>query len=87
MLKELDDLIESGAIHTVFVGKSAVPGMKRFATLRTGAAETVSDGKGNSVAEALTDALSKLNGASARPLVTQPAMPGFTQPSMPGFTR
>lgn len=81
MLARIDALIERGACHTVFIGKSAVPGMSRFVTLRTGAAETVATGQGVTAAAALDDALSKLSAPA------MPGMPGMTRPAMPGVTR
>lgn len=59
MFEQIDDLIDRGVIHTVFVGKS-VTVKKRFATLRTGAGETVSTGQGNTTTEALQDALARV---------------------------
>jgi len=81
MLARIDALIERGACHTVFIGKSAVPGMSRFVTLRTGAAETVATGQGVTAAAALDDALRKLSAPA------MPGMPGMTRPAMPGVTR
>lgn len=76
-LKEIEDLLERKSIHSVFVGRSAVPRFKRFATLVAGSGETVARGEGNTAQEALQDAVDRLRGRPA------PA----TQPSMPSFTR
>ena len=78
ILSQLDALIDREGCHSVFVGKSALKGRKRFATLRAGAGETVATGAGDTVAEALGDALRSL---------TRPTMPTVTRPTMPGFTR
>ncbi len=82
-MKELDQLIDSGHVHTVFVGASAMPGRKRFATFRTGPGETVATGAGDTCEEALRDALGKLGRIPA--VTTQPAMPGMTRNRMPGM--
>lgn len=83
-LARLDALIDKGACHSIFIGKSAVPGAARFVTLRTGQGVTVSTGAGATTAAALDDALSKL---SAPPTPAMPGMPGMTRPAMPGVTR
>lgn len=85
VLQQLDDLIEAGTIHSVFVGKSATRSHSRFATLRTGTAETVATGEGNSAEEALRAAISNIGRPAIVPVQTQPAMPGFTRNAMPGF--
>lgn len=79
MFEQLDDLIEKGVIHSVFVGRS-VTASPRFATLRTGAGDTVSTGKGRTCADALQDALNKVGGPRVQyqePAVqTMPLLPG-----------
>ena len=59
MLERLNDLIDRGVIHSVFIGKS-VTAQPRFATLKAGAGETVASGKGQTCAEALQDALDRV---------------------------
>ena len=88
-LEIVDQMLKEGAFHSVFVGKSALPGRQCFATLVTGSAVTIATGSGNTTNEALTDALNKLPRAAAAmpvaPTQTRPAMPGFTRNTMPGF--
>lgn len=59
VLKEIDDMIERGVMHSVFVGRS-VTADKRFATFRVGGGDTVASGKGQTCQEALVDAVNKL---------------------------
>lgn len=83
-LQDIEAVLAAGICHSVYVGKSVVPGNARFATLITGAGDTVAAGKGNTAAEAIADALGKLHKRPA-PAVTRPTMPGFTRNAMPGF--
>jgi len=79
MFDEIDDLIERGVIHSVYVGKS-VTRQARFATLRKGAGETVSEGKGQTAEEALRkaiDGVGKPRVQHQEPEVQQPMMPGM----------
>jgi hypothetical protein len=85
LLETIDKMLADGACHSVFIGKSAMPGRKCFATLVSGSAVTISTGSGNTSAEALADALHKLPSYAPAPAVTRPAMPGFTRNVMPGF--
>jgi hypothetical protein len=82
VLEVVDTLLRDGVCHSVFVGKSAMPGRKCFATLVTGTAVTIATGSGDTTMQALTDALSKLPRAAAQ---TRPVMPGMTRNTMPGF--
>jgi hypothetical protein len=88
-LEIVDQLLKDGTCHSVFVGKSAMPGRNCFATLVTGSAMTIATGGGNTAHDALTDALRKLPRATAAmpaaPAETRPAMPGFNRNAMPGF--
>jgi len=83
-LLRIDDLIESGSVHAVFIGRSAVKGNKRFATIKATDGRTVADGKGNSTNEALTDALNKIDRNHVA-IETRPVMPGLNRNAMPGF--
>lgn len=75
-LRKIDDLIERGVIHSVYVGRS-VTDQKRFATLRRGAGETVASGQGDTCEAALQDAVSRIG--TQRPVnVETPVMPGIT---------
>lgn len=85
VLEVIDTLLRDGTCHSVFVGKSAVPGRKCFATLVTGSAITVATGGGNTAQDALVDALSKLHRVPDAPAETRPAMPSFNRNTMPGF--
>ena len=89
VLEVIDTLLRDGTCHSVFVGKSVVPGRRCFATLVTGSAVTVATGGGDTAQDALADALSKLPRASAMmpaaPAETRPAMPSFNRNTMPGF--
>ena len=89
VLEIVDTLLRDGVCHSVFVGKSAMPGRKCFATLVTGSAVTISTGSGDTTVQALTDALNKLPRAAAAmpmaPAQTRPVMPGMTRNAMPGF--
>lgn len=88
-LEIVDRMLKEGVFHSVFVGKSAVPGRKCFATLSTGSAVTVATGSGDTANDALMDALSKLPRAVAAmpvaPAEVRPVMPGLTRNAMPGF--
>jgi len=89
VLEVVDTLLRDGVCHSVFVGKSALPGRQCFATLVTGTAVTIATGSGNTSQEALADALSKLPRAAAAmpvaPAQTRPVMPGMNRNAMPGF--
>lgn len=65
-MKMIDDAIERGAFHSVFVGRSMAAGRKRFATFRTGSAETVATGEGDTAEQALLDALLKMNSVKVK---------------------
>jgi len=75
ILAQIDALLASGGAHTVFIGRSVAPGQPRFVTLRTGAGVTVAEGRGQTAAEALADALQRVSVRPMPVVVTQPAMP------------
>lgn len=75
ILAQIDALLASGGAHTVFIGRSVVPGLPRLVTLRTGAGVTVAEGRGQTATEALADALQRVAVRPMPTVVTKPAMP------------
>lgn len=86
ILAQIDALLASGGAHTVFIGRSVVPGSPRFVTFRTGAGVTIAAGRGQTAAEALVDALQHVSVRPMPAVVTQPAMPMMTR-TMPSVKK
>lgn len=88
-MDRLEQLIASKQAHSVFFGYSVLAWRDRFATIRTGAGETIATGHGKTVEEALTDALNnigppKLDHASEPHAMTnRPHIPGLNR--IPGL--
>ncbi len=83
-MKKLDDFIDRGNVSSVFVGPSAlksVGGKSRFCTIRDNRGQTIRTGAGDTVEEAILDALRD----PREPDTEQPSLPGIvTRNRMPG---
>jgi len=58
-LQRIDDLLATGEINNIVIGRSAVPGKNRFVTLRADGAKAVASGGGDTVQEAFDSAMSR----------------------------
>jgi hypothetical protein len=91
ILSELDRLLDLGnSVSGVFFGRSVIPGVARFATLRKSDGNTLASGRGETSEEALIDALAQMGSpppvASVLPLPL-PEMVPANKPAMPGIRK
>ena len=83
-LDRIEQLLVSGQAHSIYFGTSVVKWHKRFATIRTGAGETIATGWGDTGEAALADALTRI-GTPTLDMVSEPQL--TTRPYVPGLTR
>jgi hypothetical protein len=83
-MDRIEQLLANKQAHSIFFGTSVLKWRERFATIRTGAGETIATGFGSTGEEALADALSKIG----PPVLDMASEPQFTtRPAIPGLTR